>query len=271
MFMRVIERISGGSSESGSARRGLRGFAFPVALLLGVLVIMGGCASLKGKAEGFGSPEDMYAEGVRLYHSVHYEEAEQVFGDLMERYPLSEYAIEGELMLADVLYADEKYDEARVYYTDFVALHPSHPKASYAMFQKGMCFFREILSADRDQTNTRKAIIAFEDLSKNFPGSPYETKATELVKFLRNRLAERELYVGKFYLKRKNYKGALARFNVILREYPDSRVVDEALFYIVKAYARLGESERAQDVLTTLRSRYPESPYIKPASKVVGG
>jgi len=204
-----------------------------------------------------------------MYYAVHYEDAETILSDLMERYPLSPYAIDGEIMLADVLYADEKYEEARVYYTDFVALHPSHSKASYALFQKGMCFFRDILAADRDQTNTRKAIIAFDDLLKDFPGSTYDSKATELIKFLRKRLAERELYVGKFYLKEKKYKGALSRFKVILKEYPRSGVIDEALYYIVKSYVKLGEAELAKDVFTTLQAEYPSSSYTKDASKIL--
>ncbi len=250
-------------------RRGRAGAALWIAA--GVLVVLSGCATQKGGAKGYRNAAEMYEDGVRLYHAVHYEDAEKVFGDLMERYPLSQYAIDGEIMLADVLYTDEKYEEARVYYTDFVALHPSHPKAAYAMFQKGMCFFRDILSADRDQTNTRKAIIAFEDLQANYPDSPYSAKAGELIGFLRNRLAERELYVGKFYMKKKKYKGALARFGVILKKYPHSTVVDEALYYIVKAYVKLGEEDRAQDVLSTLRSEYPASPYTKAAAKVAGG
>jgi outer membrane protein assembly factor BamD len=264
--------------KSGAFFTGLRGFVegrsrsvAVCGLLAGVFLVLAGCAGQRGNTKGYRNAAEMYEDGVKMYHSVHYEDAEKVFGDLMERYPLSQYAIDGEIMLADVLYTDEKYEEARVYYTDFVALHPSHPKAAYAMFQKGMCFFRDILSADRDQTNTRKAIIAFEDLQANYPDSPYTKKAGELIAFLRNRLAERELYVGKFYMKKKKYKGALARFGVILKKYPRSTVVDEALYYIVKAYVKLGEEDRAQDVLATLRSEYPASPYTKAAAKVAGG
>jgi len=271
LFMIPGRKRSAGDGEKAWARCRASSGTRVLVLMALILLLLAGCATQKGSVKGYRNAAEMYEDGVRMYHSVHYEDAEKIFEDLMERYPLSQYALDGEIMLADVLYADEKYDEARVYYTDFVALHPSHPKASYAMFQKGMCYFRNILSVDRDQTNTRKAIIAFEDLAKNFPGSPYDKKARELIVFMRNRLAERELYVGRFYLKKKNYKGALARFNVILKEYPRSRVVDEALYYIVKAYVKLGEAERARDVLTTLRSEFPGSPYVKAAAKVAGG
>ncbi len=248
-----------------------RGREVYLALMLLCFFIISGCASHKGIEKSYRNAEEMYNDGVQQYHAIHYEDAESILGDLMERYPLSNYALEGEMLLADVLYADEKYDEARVYYTDFVALHPSHSKASYALFQKGMCFFREVLSADRDQTNTRKAIIAFEDLSKNYPESSYNDKAVELVAFLRQRLAERELYVGKFYIKKKKYRGALSRLKIILKQYPHSDIVDEALYYIVKSYVKLGEEDLAREVLSTMTSDYPSSPYTKDARKIVGG
>jgi len=260
------------SSLSVSTKRFLsprRGGALAL-VLLGFFLISG-CATNKGIEKSYRNAEEMYNDGVQQYHAIHYEEAERILGDLMERYPLSNYALDGEILLADVLYADEKYDEARVYYTDFVAIHPAHSKASYALFQKGMCFFREVLSADRDQTNTRKAILAFEDLSKDFPESSYNDKAVELVVFLRKRLADRELYVGKFYISKKKYKGALSRFKVILKKYPHSGIVDEALYYIVKSYVKLGEEDLAKDVLNTMTVDYPASSYTKGARKMVGG
>ncbi len=242
-----------------------------VTIMFFFFFVLTGCATQKGDVKSYRSAEEMYKDGVKSYNSVHYETAETIFTDLMERYPLSPYALDGEIMLADVLYAEEKYEEARIYYTDFVALHPSDSKASYALFQKGMCYFRDVLSSDRDQTNTRKAIIAFDDLLKDFPDSSYSDKGAELIDFLKKRLAERELYVGRFYIKKKKYKGALSRFKVVLKEYPDSGVIDEALYYIVKSYVKLGEEELAKDVFTTLSSDYPSSSYTKSAKKILGG
>lgn len=242
-----------------------------IGIILFFLTVISGCSSLKTTEGSYRNAEEMYNAGVKHYHALHYEEAEETFELLLERYPLSAYALDGEIMLADAFYADEKYDEARVYYTNFVAMHPSHSKASYALFQKGMCFFRNVLAHDRDQTTTRKAIIAFEDLLKEFPGSSYNEKAGELIAFLRKRLAQRELYVGRFYLKKKNYKGALSRFKVVLKEYPESEVIDEILFYIVKSYVKLGEEVRARDVYATMQSDFPSSSYTRAAEKMIKG
>ncbi len=272
--MRKNGQIFSSPSPAVSGPRHSRSSWYFITLCFVVFALISGCVSLKAldsEKKSYRNAEEMYKAGVKQYHAVHYEEAEDTLELLLERYPLSPYSLDGEIVLADVFYADEKYDEARVYYTEFVALHPSHPKASYALFQKGMCFFRTVLVVDRDQTTTRKAIIAFEDLLRYFPQSSYNDKAEELVAFLRKRLAKRELYVGRFYLKKKKYKGALARFKVVLKDYPEAKFIDEILFYIVKSYSKLGEDDRAREVYSTLRTDFPASSYTRAAGKIIGG
>lgn len=204
---------------------------------------------------------ELYGSAVESYLSGKLEESERGFKAILEDHPLSHYATDAQLMIADVSYAMSNYEDAGAYYTSFVALHPSHPRAAYAQFQKGMSYFKDVLSLDRDQTATRKAMFAFEDLLAAYPDSPYSPKAQELVSFLRNRLAEREFYIARFYFKNKNYKGALGRLSDILTQYPDSGINDKTLFYIGESYRRLGESELAHETFTTLISNYPGSPF----------
>lgn len=194
-----------------------------------------------------------------------YDEAEAEFKGIMEDYPFDAHAADAVLMLADTYYAQDNYGDASAYYTTFYAFHPSHSKAPYALFQKGMSHLKEVLSIDRDQTSTRKALFAFEDLLTNYPESPYSDKARELIVFLKRRLAERELYVGGFYFKVKNYRGALLRFGSVLKDYPSSGLVDRALYYIGESYIMLGEKERARDAFSTLVTEFPKSPFADSA------
>ncbi len=192
-------------------------------------------------------------------------EAESGFKQLMDDYPLSPYAVKAQLKLADLYYAREEYDSSAAYYTTFVALHPSHPDAAYALFQKGMSLFKDVLSVDRDQTSTRKALFAFEDLRRDYEGSPYHEKAAELITFLRRRLAERELYIARFYFKGKNYKGALARFGDLLKQYPEAGLNPEALYYVGESYRKLGENEMAKQTYKSLIQEYSDSSYADQA------
>ncbi len=227
-------------------------------------LILVGCAGTKD-IKGSRDPKELYDHAMTAYFEQKYDEAETGFKAIMEEFPLSPYSVEAQLILGDVSYAAERYEDASSYYTNFVALHPTHQKSSYALFQKGMSHFRDVLTIDRDQTATRKALFAFEDLVSSYPGSAYQAKAKELIGFLKKRLAEREFYVARFYFKDKNYKGALARFRDILKNYPETGFNDSALYYIGESYERLGEKNLAKDAFSTLISNFPDSPYLSDA------
>ncbi len=233
-------------------------------LFFSTLIMLSGCAGVS-ELKVTRDPKELYDKAVTAYLEDKYDDAEKYFRALMEDHPLSPYSLEAQLMLGDVCYAQEKYDEANSYYTNFVALHPSHPRASYALFQKGMSHFKDVLTIDRDQASTKKALFAFEDLVSAYPESTYSAKAGEMIKFLKRRLADREFYIARFYFKSENYKGALSRFRDILRDYPDAGITDETLYYIGESYSKLGEKKLATDAYTTLISNYPESPFARDA------
>lgn len=237
---------------------------FLAALML--FAILSGCAGAK-KNLGPTNPAQLYDSGVQSYLDGRYEEAESSFRTLLDEHPLSRYAIDAQLMLGDVCYDMDKFDDASAYYTSFVALHPVHPRASYALFKKAMSHFKDVLSYDRDQTSTRKALYAFQDLVAVYPDSPYYAKSKELIKFLRRRLADGEFYVANFYYKSKNYKGALGRLRDILQNYPDTGLSDKTLYYIGMSYKRLGETKLASDTFSILIKDYPDSPFAKDARK----
>lgn len=228
------------------------------------LFLLASCAATK-QANDVPAVEALYASAISSYENGLYEEAEASFKSIIDEYPLSPQAVEAELMLGDTYYVNERYDEAGASYTAFQAFHPGHPKAAYALFQKGMSHFKEVLSVDRDQTKTKKALFAFEDLGKFYPESPYAAKSKEVVAFLRTRLAGSEMYVGRFYYKTKNYKGALRRFGIVIKDYRDTNAVDEALYYIGETYDSLGEKDLALEAFETLVSDFPRSSFFEAA------
>jgi len=230
------------------------------AALAAIFVLLAGCASVKIDATR--NPSELYQIATEMYLEHHFDQSEEALKVLMENYPLSPYAVEAQLLIADLCYMSERYEEAASYYTNFAAIHPSHPRGDYAFFQKGMSNFKEVLTLDRDQTATRKALFAFEDLLAEYPRSQYIGRAKGLITFLRSRLASRELYIGKYYFKNKNYVAALARFRDLLSAYPDSDSASEALYYIGESYLKLGEDTLATEAFNTLITNYPKSPFV---------
>ncbi|VAV82383.1 hypothetical protein MNBD_DELTA01-884 [hydrothermal vent metagenome] len=254
-------------------------YSLSAVMLFGMLA---GCSSTKksggswipfmGKKHAKAAPRldtarDILEQGVKAYQLYKYEEAEKAFKMVMEDYPITPEAVRAQLLIADLFYTQGSYEDAASYYTTFYTYHPAHPRAPYALFQKGMSNFKDVLSEDRDQTATRTALFAFQDLIRDYPDNSYTQKAREMVVFLKRRLAESELYVARFYFITEEYKGALLRYGEILSKYPNAKFVDEVLFYTAESYYELGNAKLAKEAYSVLVADFPKSKYVKDAKK----
>lgn len=197
-------------------------FSLPFLLAAFFIVAGGSGCTLWKKKEPNKTPEGMYNESMRLLTLKKYPEAAEGFKRFKEEYPLSPYTPLAELRTADALYFDKNYAEAIVLYEEFKKLHPVHPEIAYVIYQVGMCHFNQMLSIDRDQTVTEKAVEQFRYLIANFPQSKYVTDAQTKMHLCLRHLAESEFNIGYFYYRKGRYKGALGRFEDILKKYPDS-------------------------------------------------
>jgi outer membrane protein assembly factor BamD len=206
-----------------------------------LLGILAGCASSR---ESGSTAQTLYAEAQQLYNRKKYEKAAEAFRKLKEEFPLSSVTPLAELRTADAVYAAESYAEAIVLYEEFKKLHPIHSEVPYATYQIGMCYFKQMLSMDRDQTNTEKAIEQFRYLIENFPKSPHVADARLKLKACQRRLAEYEFYVGNFYYRKGKYKAALGRFQGILKNYPDAGLGATVKDYIASCQEKISKEEK---------------------------
>jgi outer membrane protein assembly factor BamD len=173
------------------------------------------------------SAEELASKGMEYFDDEDYDDALKTFTILKEHYPYSRYAILAELKVADAHFHRQEYPEAIAAYEYFARLHPKNEAVPYVFFQIGTSHYEQLCSSDRDQTETHKAILAFDRLLKAHPGSAYTEKAKERITTCRELLAEHELYVGRFYYKSKHYKAALGRFQGVLDHFHDTLTTEK--------------------------------------------
>jgi outer membrane protein assembly factor BamD len=219
------------------------GVASRLLLVFFILAATEGCG-LWAKREPAKTPQGMFNEAQRLLEKKKYTQAAEAFKKFKEEYPLSTYTPLAELRTADALYFDKNYAEAIVLYEEFKKLHPVHQEVPYATYQVGMCYFQQMLSIDRDQTNTEKAMEQFRYLIENFPQGKYVPSARTKMQLCARQLADHEFYVGHFYYRMGNYKGALGRFEGILRQYPDTGLEGKIKPYIKTCREKIAKEER---------------------------
>jgi len=115
------------------------------------------------------SAETLVNEGTSDYREGNYRDAIHSFTTLRDWYPFSKYAILAELKIADSHYKLESYEEAIPAYQEFENLHPRNEAIPFVIYRIGMCWYKEIRSADKDQTPAAKAMAEFQRLIDRFP------------------------------------------------------------------------------------------------------
>ena len=206
-----------------------------ITFLLVFVMTMSGCGWWKDlwsrKQMSKGTPEALYQSGVAAYQDGRYKKAVEYFVRVKEENPLHPLALQAELGIGDAHFSNEEYAEAELAYTDFVSLHPTNENVPYAMYQLGMCHYKQMGSIDRDQLETVKAAREFERLMARYPSSKFAFLAEQKLRECRKNMAEQEFYVGEFYFKQGKFQSALKRFQTIAKNYPNL-----GLDYKVKAY-----------------------------------
>ena len=189
------------------------------------------------------TPEILYQKGYEAYQDGWYKKAIEYFQRVRDEFPLHNLAIIAEMGIADSHFSDESYSEAETAYNDFINLHPTNENVPYAIYQLGMCHYKQMYSIDRDQTETMKALKEFEKLTARFPSSKFSLMAEKMIVECKRNLGEQEFYVGHFYFKRKQYKAALKRFETVMKNYANLGLDYKVNYFISETKKRLAEEE----------------------------
>jgi outer membrane protein assembly factor BamD len=258
---------------SATPGRGLRALWACLALALFTAPMMG--CSLFHKDEDFVSdtPADkLYNEGLFLLNDKSdYKEAAKKFDEVDRQNPYSDWARKAVLMSSYAYYESGQYEECINSAKRYITLHPGSPDAAYAQYLIGSSYYDQILDVTRDQERADKAINAFQEVVHKYPESPYALEAKRKIEMARDQLAGKEMEIGRFYMSRRDFLGAINRFKVVVTQYQTTREVEEALERLTEAYVALGIVDEAQTAAAVLGHNFPDSPWYKDAYNLLKG
>ncbi len=203
-------------------------------LFITIIVLFTGCSLFESSQEMEKNAEELIYDGSSAFAEGDYKDAVKAYTDLKDWYPFSKYAILAELKIADSHFHLEEYEEAIMGYEEFEKMHPKNEAVPYVIYQAGLCWFKQIDTVERDSSPAKNSITQFTRLIDQFPESEYAKKAEKNIKECVANLSGHELYVANFYMKTKQYKAALKRYEYIVEHYPDSKESREALNRISK-------------------------------------
>lgn len=255
--------------------------------MLAVLTISG-CASWGNKLDQQKNwtVEQFYKNAREELNTGNYAGAVKLYESLEARYPFGRYAQQAQLDIAYANYKDNETASAIAAADRFLKLHPNHRAVDYALYVKGLAYFKPDLglfgavlnldTAERDPKALRDSFDVFKELVTRFPESIYADDARGRMNYLVETLARHDIAVARYYFNRGGYLAATNRAQNVLIRFPNSTVVEQALEISTESYKRMKLPELSDASKRVLSKNYPQNAYLatgkfddKPLWKVV--
>ena len=254
--------------RSGAVLRGLC-----TALLLGSLAACsGGWGPVKEPPLDNYTPEEIFKKGeLELATAKKGGESLRYFQEVERLYPYTSWAKRGLIMQAFVLHKNKQYEEARDAAQRFLDFYPGDEDAAYAQYLMALSYYDEIDEVGRDQGLTFQALQSLRVVIEEYPDSEYAKSAMMKFDLAFDHLAGKEMEIGRYYLKRKNYTAAMNRFKAVVQDFQTTTHTAEALHRLVECYLALGFEDEAQTAAAILGYNYQSSPFYQDSFNLLKG
>jgi outer membrane protein assembly factor BamD len=244
----------------------------PVLSALSMALSVASCGtSPKDETVGW-SVDKLYSEAREEAANGGYERAGKLYEKLEGRAAGTLLAQQAQIELAHVHYKSGDKAQALAVIDRFMKLHPTSPAFDYALYLKGLINFNDNLGlfgnlakqdlSERDQQASRDSFQSFKQLVERFPQSQYAPDAQLRMNYIVNALANYEVHVARYYLRRGAYVAAANRAQKAVVEFQQSPATEEALYIMVQSYDRLGLIALRDDAERVLRKNFPDSAFI---------
>jgi len=240
-----------------------------MALVIATLSACGGRSTKAPNPENF-TAEEIYKQGeVVLETARKPDEALVYFEDVERLYPYSEWAKRAVIMQAFAQHKAKNYEEARIAAQRYIDFYPGGEDEAYAYYLLALSFYDQIDEVGRDQGLTFQALQALRVVIEQYPDSEYARSAMLKFDLAFDHLAGKEMEIGRYYLKRKNYTSAINRFRVVVQDFQTTTHTPEALHRLVEACLALGLTDEAQTAAAILGYNYRSSPFYEDSFRLL--
>lgn len=240
---------------------------FGTAALVLSLSLTAGCAGRKGAKKDTAyvarDVETLYNIAKDTLDKGQYRNAAIMFDEVERQHPYSVWARRAQLMSAFSYYVARQYNEAIGSSQRFLSLHPGNKDAPYAFYIIALSYYEQIADVARDQKITQQAKDALTELIRRYPNTRYAADARLKLDLVNDHLAGKEMEIGRFYAKTRQWIAATMRYRRVIDEYQTTSHTPEALYRLVESYLALGIPEEAKKSAAVLGANYPGSKWYE--------
>jgi outer membrane protein assembly factor BamD len=238
-------------------------------LLSVLLLLLTGCSWswLRPAPTPILPPEELYQIGENEMAKRRFPEARNAFMKIVERHPNSSYAARARFLVGEAYYRESEFEKAIKEFEVFMSFYPRHQIADLVQYRLSMAYYDQIKPIEQDQAVAQKALEQFKKLVKEYPDSRYATDGLAKIDICRGRLAQKEVWVANYYLTNGNPAAARPRLEAVLKDYPRSLVVPEALYLLAEVNTREGKTAEASEILKRLAGEYSHTEWGRRAAQ----
>ena len=218
------------------------------------------------------SAQKLYGEAKDAMGSKDWIKAIKYLEKLEARYPYGRFAQQSQLEVAYCYWKEGERASAIAAADRFIKLYPNHANVDYAWYLKGLINFNETLGvlwwlttpdlSDRDPRSSRDAFNAFKEVVTRFPESKYAEDSAARMRYLVNTLAQYEVHVARYYMRRGAYLAAANRAQYAIKTYQTAPALEEAVFVLARAYDAMGMTSLRDDTTRVMLANFPKSKYL---------
>lgn len=235
---------------------------------------LAGCGTTaKTDEDSSATAEKLYAEAKDELDSGGWERAIKVLEKVEGRAAGTLLAQQAQLDLAYAQWKSGDKPQAISALDRFIKLYPSSPALDYALYLKGTVNFNQNTGflasftrqdiAERDQQAAHDSYEAYRQLVDQFPQSKYTPDAKLRMAYIVDSLAAHEIYAARYYYRRGAFLAAADRAIQVVRDYPHTPMVEEALYIMATSYDKLGLTKLSEDAGRVLKLNFPDSRFLR--------
>ena len=211
---------------------------------------------------------EVYNEGMKsleggdvLFAAKKFNEAEMLF-------PQSDWAPKSALMAAYAYYTQDYYGDAIAEINRFIKVYPQNKNLDYAYYLLAICYYEQIVDEKKDLQSILDAKKNFEIIVNNFQDTEYSLDAKFKIDLIDDILASKEMYIGRYYFKKKKWIPAINKFKTVVDNYETTIYTEEALHRLVEVYYTIGLEGEAKKYANLLGYNYKSSKWYEKSYSV---
>jgi outer membrane protein assembly factor BamD len=219
--------------------------------------------------------EYKYSKAVEYHNNEEYFKALPILDELITLTRGTQRAEDVYYYYAKCHFGVKDYYMANYFFKNFAKVWSHSARSEECLFLAAICSARLSPEPSLDQTDTKAALDEFQLFIDTYPNSTLRDSCNNMMRSLNVKLEEKNFEIAKLYERTEKWKSAGMALRGFLKEYPESRFKEEAMYLIVRSEFEYAERsieskklERYRSVLetyTTFASLFPESKWLREA------